>query len=100
MNQLIAIAAATSADDLPRWNYESTGGFWAGITNSDESCATTNGAAYYTVPVYRLYNNGFGKGIDSNHRYTGSVAVVAQMQALGWQLEGVAFCALAASAGS
>jgi hypothetical protein len=61
---------------------------------------TTNGAACYTIPVYRLYNNGYAKGIDSNHRYTASVTVAAQMQTLGWQLEDVAFCALAASAGS
>ena len=44
-----------------------------------------------TRPVFRLYNNGMGG--DPNHRYTTSWPVINAMQAAGWLLEGVAFCA-------
>ena len=44
-----------------------------------------------TRPVYRLYNNGMGG--DPNHRYTTRWPVISDMQADGWVLEGVVFCA-------
>jgi len=48
-----------------------------------------------TIPVYRLWN----ERIDSNHRYTTSAAIKAQMLAAGYVAEGygaegVAMCAL------
>ncbi len=45
-----------------------------------------------TNPVYRLYNNRAAER-DSNHRFTTEPAVINQMQAQGWVLEGVAMCA-------
>ncbi|TMH01092.1 MAG: hypothetical protein E6H69_08290 [Betaproteobacteria bacterium] len=46
------------------------------------------------LPIYRLYNN----RADTNHRYTTSLAVRAQMMNAGWIAEGygalaVAMCA-------
>lgn len=46
------------------------------------------------LQVLRLYNNGFGKGIDSNHRYTTRIDVADAMVRSGWSLEGAAFCVL------
>ena len=46
-----------------------------------------------TMPVYRAYNNGFGRGIDSNHRITTDRSAIAQVVARGWIDEGVAMCA-------
>ncbi len=43
--------------------------------------------------VYRLYNRGSEKGIESNHRYVTSSAEYAAMQAKGWAGEGVHMCA-------
>ncbi len=82
--QLIALAAATPATQK-RWNFEGVG-FRAGAASSTGCTQTT-----YTVPVYRLYNNGFPTK-DSNHRYAVSTTVVNEMIAKGWTLEGVAFC--------
>ena len=45
------------------------------------------------VPVYRAYNNGFAKGIDSNHRITSNLAAYQQTVARGWAGEGVVMCA-------
>jgi hypothetical protein len=45
------------------------------------------------VPVYRAYNNGFTRGIDSNHRYTSSISTYQQTIAGGWSGEGVVMCA-------
>jgi hypothetical protein len=46
-----------------------------------------------TVPVYRLYNNGFATN-DSNHRFTIDARNIAPLEVQGWTYEGVAFCAL------
>ena len=45
------------------------------------------------VPVYRAYNNGFTKGIDSNHRITSNLAAYQQTVARGWAGEDVVMCA-------
>ena len=45
------------------------------------------------VPVYRAYNNGFARGVDSNHRITSNVAAYQQTIASGWKGEGVTMCA-------
>ncbi len=46
-----------------------------------------------TKAVHRLYNNGFAKGIPSNHRYATSPAIIDQMIDEGWDYEGVKMCA-------
>lgn len=45
-----------------------------------------------TMPVYRAYNNGAARGIDSNHRITASYTAIQQVVALGWKYEGVVMC--------
>jgi hypothetical protein len=53
-----------------------------------------NGAcAAGLVPVYRAYNNGFARGVDSNHRITSNFAAYQQTIAAGWKGEGVTMCA-------
>ena len=47
-----------------------------------------------TIPVKRVYNNGFARGIDSNHRYMTSDILYSQMLALGWSGEGTVLCAI------
>ena len=44
------------------------------------------------LPVHRAYNNGFARGIDSNHRYVLDSALLSPLQALGWISEGIVFC--------
>lgn len=43
-------------------------------------------------PIYRAYNQGFERGVDSNHRYSNSRDTIAQMVALGWRDEGLVMC--------
>jgi predicted dienelactone hydrolase len=67
----------------PGWTYE-------GLTMrvrrpADGVCALD------TIPVYRVYNNGFPRN-DSNHRYTTSRMTREQMKAQGWTDEGTVFC--------
>jgi hypothetical protein len=76
-------------DDQPRWNFE--GYAFSVIPPSPDVTAPCPEAA---VPVYRAYNDGFAKGVDSNHRYTTDLSVVAEMVAKGWLDEGVAFCSV------
>ena len=45
------------------------------------------------VPVYRAYNNGFARGIDSNHRITSNHAAYLETVAAGSIGEGVVMCA-------
>ena len=45
-----------------------------------------------TLPIYRVYNNGFAQN-DSNHRYTTKTTIYNQMIAQqGWRAEGVVMC--------
>ncbi len=46
-----------------------------------------------TAPVYRAYNNGYARGVDSNHRITGSLTAIQQVVNRGWSNEGVVMCA-------
>ena len=45
------------------------------------------------LPIYRAYNDGFAKGIDSNHRITSSPVFYQAQIAKGWSGEGVVMCA-------
>ena len=68
-----------------RWNFESLDYF---------STAPTGGSCPGgTVPVYRAYNNGFARKVDSNHRLTSSLTAIQQVVTRGWINEGVAMCA-------
>jgi hypothetical protein len=44
------------------------------------------------TPVHRVYNRGFERGIDSNHRYFANEELREAMVAQGWVYEGIAFC--------
>jgi probable HAF family extracellular repeat protein len=66
-------------------------GWFYAVAPVDGSCE--QGPSVARVPIYRLYNNGFAQGIDSNHRCTPDLVTVNQMIRNGWIFEGVAFCA-------
>ncbi len=78
------IQASTLASQK-RWNFENLDFF---------STPAANGACpSWAVPVYRAYNNGFVRGVDSNHRITSSQTAIQQVLARGWINEGVVMCA-------
>ena len=70
--------------DAPSWQFEAL----------DFRASQAAGAACDAgmVPVYRAYNNGAARGIDSNHRITTNRTAIAQVAARGWIDEGVAMC--------
>jgi hypothetical protein len=76
--------AERAAEDQPRWNYEGTpfSVFATGL----------GGCAAGKIPVWRAFNNGPTRGIESNHRYSIDRGVIAAMLADGWVDEGIAFC--------
>jgi hypothetical protein len=69
----------------PRWNFESLD-----FVSTPASNGVCPGG---TVPVYRAYNNGYARGVDSNHRITSNLAAIQQQVACGWSSEGVVMCA-------
>jgi hypothetical protein len=77
--------AAVTPDTQKRWNFESLD-FASTIPTAGQCPAGT-------VPVYRAYNEGFARGIDSNHRITTSLAAYQAQIAKGWRGEGVVMCA-------
>ena len=87
-NALKALQLSTPAA-LKRWNYE---GFAFAVT-----LPAAGGCAGGTSSIYRLYNNGFASGADSNHRYTTLTAEYARLQAAGWIGEGIVMCGATAS---
>ena len=70
---------------MPRWNFESND-FLTNVPGGSRCPAQT-------VPVYRAYNNGFSRHIDSNHRITNNSASIAEVVAKGWISEGIVMCA-------
>ncbi len=70
---------------IKSWNFESL---------DFVSTPPTNGSCLGgTVPVYRAYNNGFARGVDSNHRITSSTTAIQNVVSRGWSNEGVVMCA-------
>jgi len=69
-----------------RWNYESIA-FAATLPTAGGVCPTG------MTPIYRAYNNGSARGVDSNHRITSNLADIQQVVARGWKEEGVVMCA-------
>ncbi len=81
LKDLQAITPATQK----RWNFEHND-FWIDVT--------VNGACGSgTVPVFRAYNNGQLRGVDSNHRITADLHRIEDTLARGWVYEGVVMCA-------
>jgi len=50
------------------------------------------GCAVGAVAIYRAYNNGFTRGVDSNHRITPNLADIQQVVSRGWTSEGIVMC--------
>ena len=81
---------ATTPATQKRWNFESLDFF---------STVPAGGGCFDgTTPIYRAYNNGFTRGIDSNHRITSNPDSIAAVVARGWKNEGVVMCAAPSSA--
>ncbi len=68
-----------------RWNYEE-------LSFAIKPAANGNCPADAPVRIYRAYNNGFARGVDSNHRFLVDFSLYTQMIAQGWLGEGVAMC--------
>jgi|GEM_PF-545268 len=82
--QLKQLQSTTPATQK-RWNFESLD--FLSMAPMNGSCPTS------TSPVYRAYNNGFSRGIDSNHRIASGQAAIQEVVARGWINEGVVMCA-------
>ena len=67
LKQLQAITPVTQK----RWNFESLDFISTPPTNG--TCPTG------TAPVYRAYNNGFARGVDSNHRLSSAAAAIQEV---------------------
>jgi hypothetical protein len=78
------LAASTPATQK-RWNFE--GLRFVSIQPINGACPLG------TQPVYRAYNNGFARGIDSNHRISSSRTAIQEVLSRGWIDEGVVMCA-------
>ena len=81
LKQLQAITPATQK----RWNFESLD--FISSPPTDGTCPAG------TTPVYRAYNNGFARGIDSNHRLSSAAVAIQDVVSRGWIDEGVVMCA-------
>ncbi|MBK8569043.1 MAG: hypothetical protein IPN81_03210 [Nitrosomonadales bacterium] len=81
LKELQAITPVTQK----RWNFESLDFISTPPTNGTCPIGTT--------PVYRAYNNGFARGVDSNHRFSSSAAAIQEVVIRGWINEGVVMCA-------
>lgn len=76
---------STTPPTEKRWNFES---------NDFRTTPAVNAICQPgTMPIYRAYNEGLRRGIDSNHRLSPSAVLIAQVVARGWKEEGVVMCA-------
>jgi endo-alpha-1,4-polygalactosaminidase (GH114 family) len=80
-----AAVKAQYAADARSWKFESND-----FLTTPAASGTCPAAL---VPVYRAYNNGFARGVDSNHRITASLSAYRQAIDAGWSGEGVVMCA-------
>ena len=64
---------ASTPTTQKRWNFESLDFFSSAPVSG--FCPTG------TIPVYRAYNNGFARGVDSNHRITSSPSALQEVVA-------------------
>ena len=83
--QALKYIQATTPITQKRWNFES----------NDFSSASPAGGACGAglIPVFRVYNDGFRKGIDSNHRITSNQGDYMAQITNGWKGEGIVMCA-------
>jgi len=74
--------------------YTPTAKSWKFESNDFLTTPAVNGTCPASlVPVYRAYNNGFARGVDSNHRITSNHAAYLQTVAAGSIGEGIVMCA-------
>jgi len=74
--------------------YSPTAKSWKFESNDFLTTPAVNGTCPANlVPVYRAYNNGFARGIDSNHRITSNHEAYLQTVASGSIGEGIVMCA-------
>ena len=79
--------------DFAMFEYDATEKRWNFESNDFASAKPVEGGCPAgSLPVYRAYNDGFGRHVDSNHRITGDLAGIAQVVARGWIGEGVVMC--------
>jgi len=78
---LVALYTPTA----PSWHLESRD-FHSTPLNADGTCP------FPTTPVYRAYNNGFARHVDSNHRLSTSLLAIDEVVARGWIREGIVMC--------
>jgi len=69
----------------PSWKFESLD-FKTTPMQADASCPAG------MQRVFRAYNNGNVRGVDSNHRISTSQAAIAEVVAHGWTSEGTVMC--------
>lgn len=81
---------ASTPDTQKRWNYEGLDFSTTPQTKVQNAPNGTCGAGMQ--PLYRAYNNGFARGVDSNHRMSRSMAAIQEVVARGWINEGVVGC--------
>lgn len=67
------------------WKFESND-FAITLPASEGVCPTG------LFPVYRAYNNGSARGVDSNHRITNDSAAIQEVVSRGWHDEGIVMC--------
>lgn len=90
-SQLIDLQLNTPNNE-PRWNLE--GYAFAAVPAIPTLVNQHKYCPKYTKPIYRLYNDGFRRGKDSNHRYVSDTYLIGTMTSSirGWVWEGIAFC--------
>ncbi|MBK9608063.1 MAG: CotH kinase family protein [Betaproteobacteria bacterium] len=66
------------------WKFESYDFYIDGTVNG--TCAAGR------VPIYRAYNNGFARRVDSNHRISPRMTDIQQVVTRGWTYEGIVMC--------
>ena len=76
---------ASTPDTVQRWNFESL--------DFNSTPPISRVCASGLVPVYRAYNNGFMRGVDSNHRISANQSAIDEVVAQGWTNEGIVMCA-------
>jgi DNA-binding beta-propeller fold protein YncE len=77
-------AQASTPSGQPRWNFESL--------DFTTTLPAMGACPANTTPIYRAYNNGPKRGVDSNHRLSSNLAAIQSMTAKGWLSEGLVMC--------
>lgn len=79
--------------------YTPTAKSWKFESNDFSINSAVNGAcAAGKTPIYRAYNNGYARGVDSNHRISPNLTDIQQVVAKGWSNEGIVMCSGSSSA--